>query len=106
MFVTQRRFYAVIFKWVSVKLEEMIGENIHTCLENYSPRLPLLPALSRKVMKPGYCTEDSSSSQALGCVNLCGVYNVSEHTSSIPTKKLTCKYGAIIRFVVQIYTIN
>ena len=55
-----------------------IGENIHTCLENYSTSVPLLPALSRQVMKPGYCTEDSNSSQALGCVNLCGLYNVSE----------------------------
>src|SRR6218665_3369529 len=53
-----------------------IGENIHTCLENYSTSVPLLPALSRQVMKPGYCTEDSNSSQALCCVNLCGVYNV------------------------------
>ena len=40
----------------------------------------LLQALSRQVTKPGYCTEDSSSSQAFGCVNLCGVYNVSEQT--------------------------
>jgi len=31
-----------------------IGENIHTCLENYSPHVPLLPALSREVMKPGF----------------------------------------------------
>jgi len=57
-----------------------IGENMHTCLENFSTRVPLLQALSRQVMKPGYCMEDSSSSQALGCVNLCGVYNVSEQT--------------------------
>ena len=57
-----------------------IGENIHTCFENYSTRVPLLQALSRQVMKPGYCTEDSSSSQALGYVNFAchGVDNVND----------------------------
>ena len=29
MFVTQRRFYAVNFKLVSVKLEELLGECTH-----------------------------------------------------------------------------
>src|SRR6218665_424603 len=53
---------------------------LHVPALRISTRVPLLPALSRQVMKPGYCTEDCSSSQALGCVNVCGVYNVSEQT--------------------------
>ena len=57
-----------------------IGDNIHTCLENYITRVPLFPALSRQVMKPGYCTEDCNSSRALGYVNVCGVDNVREQS--------------------------